>query len=256
MKWFVPLLIGLGIAFHSAARADDSTERLAKHELQVFRLSGAFKSNTSLGPGGWGVNEQNEADKRDLVNNQNAVTLFDSGKFRWGRNRLELNDKGCFWNKTKLEFDEEQRPKLPDRQVRLISSHAVVRPLGNLIRLKIDSDSPFQYFERQPDGLFALKETTLPVGMDVEIRAIPRPEGGYRITYLELELRSVGSRESIDGVSLPVGRPLMREWEYVTRFNVSPHQGYGVLIRPQGTTGAMLIRVAISEAAQSDSPNQ
>lgn len=247
MKCLIMLALTLCMLRPFTAWAENVKTRPIEHELQVIRLSGAFKSKTSLSPGIWGKADENKSDKRDLANNQDVVTLFDVGRFSWGRDRLELNEKGCFWNSHKLDLSEGNRPKLPEDKVRLISSHSVVRPLEKLIRLKIDSDSPFQYMERQSDGLFALKETTLPVGMDVEIRAEQRGESGFRVTYLELELRSVGKREPIDGVALPVGRPKLKEWEYVLRFNAVPQRGYGVLIRPQGTSGAMLVRVALQE---------
>lgn len=252
MKRFVALVFGLCILWPSVTRAEDSKKPPIEHELQVFRLSGTFKIKTTLSPWIWGEGDGRKSDKRDLVNNQDVVTLFDEGKFSWGRDHLELHDNGCFWNSRKLNFNEGNRPQLPEDKLRLISYHSLVRPLETLIRLKIASDSPFQYMERQSDGLFALKETSLPVGMDVEIRAEQRDEGGLRVAYLELELRSVGSREPIDGVTLPIGKPKMKEWEYVLRFNVMPQRGYGVLIRPQGTTGAMLIRVALNEHTSTD----
>lgn len=218
------------------------TQPMLSYELQVFRLDGAFRTKTSLSPKIW------EADKEILSKIEGSVTLFDQGEFEWGKDQLKLAHKGCFWNGKKLTFEEGIRAQLPDGKVKMIYSPTVQKPAGELVRLKIESDTPFQYMERQDDGSFELKEVNLPVGMNLEVRTKQNRAGGIRVDYLEIELRSIGSREQVPGVSLPIGKPKLREWEYNFGFNPSPRKGYGILVRPEGTTGAMLIRLAVTES--------
>lgn len=242
MKWqlFIPALLS-GLLFASSVTAADESDRLVRYELQVFRLDGAFRTKTSLSP------EILNADADSLKKIQAAVTLFNNGQFNWGNEELKLNNKGCFWNGKKLTFEEGYREPLPAGKLKMIYSPTVVKPLGQVVRLKIESDTPFQYMERQPNGSFELKKLTLPVGMNIAVRAEQNPKGGFRIEKLGVELRSIGSRAEIPGVTLPVGKPKLRKWDYQLQFNASPRKGYGILVRPEGTTGAMLIRIAITE---------
>lgn len=224
----------------SSAWAGDSAAKLLEYELQVFRLDGAFRSKTFLSP------DIRRADERLLSALDDSITLFNKGEFIWGSETLRLDGKGCFWNGKKLTFEEGYREKLPDGKAKMIYSPSVIRPVGDLVRLKIESDSPVQYMQPRGDGLFELEKTTLPVGMDLEVKAIKNEKGGFRIEYFEVELRSVGSRETVPGIGLAVGKPRLKNWKYTLKFNVQPRKGYGILVRPEGTTGAMLIRLAVS----------
>lgn len=243
MKWRqLGLALLLGQLCLSLARAADDSDRPVQYELQVFRLDGAFRTKTSLSPEIW------NADEAALKKIQGSVTLFKEGQFNWSNEELKLNHNGCFWNGKKLTFEEGYREPLPDGKLKMIYSPSVVKPLGKLVSLKIESDTPFQYMQQQEGGTFELKELTLPVGMNLEVRAQQHPRRGFRIENLKIELRSIGSREELPGVALPVGKPNLRVWQYQLQFNASPRKGYGILVRPEGTTGAMLIRIAISES--------
>lgn len=239
-RWFplTLLLLPLGPPNSEQMPAD----REVRYELQVFRLDGAFRSSTSLSPGIF------KGDELPSQKTRGAVTLFNQGQFDWSNaQQLKLGSKGCFWNGRKLTFEEGHRAKLPDGKLRMIYSPTVNRRLGEIVRLKIESDTPFQYMEKQSDGSFQLRKMTLPVGLDLEVRARDNADAGYQIDHFQVELRSIGSREQIAGVALPVGKPKLRKWNYDLQFHVSPRKGYGILIRPDGATGAMLIRVAVSE---------
>lgn len=239
-QWWLALLLGQMCL--TLVKAADESDRPVQYELQVFRLDGSFQSKTSLSPEIW------KADEAALKKIQASVTLFNDGQFKWGNEELKLNHNGCFWNGKKLTFEEGYREQLPEGKLKMIYSPAVVKPLGKRVRLKIESDTPFQYMRRQDNGSFELKELTLPVGMNLEVRAQQHPKSGFRIENLSIELRSIGSRAELPGVALPVGKPNLRVWQYQLQFNASPRKGYGILVRPEGTTGAMLIRIAISES--------
>ncbi len=226
-----------GLATPNSATADE-----LHYELQVFRLDGAFRTETSLAP------EIIKDDRAQLDKIKYAVTLFNAGSFHWESDELQLNHRGCFWNGKKLTFEEGYREPLPVEKLTMIYSPAVTMKAGKTVRLKIESDAPVQYMQRKANGDFKLLEQTMPVGMDLEVQAVRRATEGFRIEHLEIELRSVGSREKIPNVNLPIGKPNVREWKYTFGFNVEPRKGYGILVRPEGTAGAMLIRIAVSDA--------
>lgn len=128
----------------------------------------------------------------------------------------------------------------------MIYSPTAIKPLAKLVRLKIASDTPFQYMERQSDTTFDLKELTKPDGMNLEVRAEQNPKGGFLIEKFQVELRSIGSRSQIPRVALPVGKHELKKRNDQLQFNASLRKGYGILVQPEGTTGAMGFRIALT----------
>ncbi len=158
------ILLFLGIL---PARAE---EKKIRYRLQVFHIRVNLHNKTSLSENIWaGSKEAWEKTKKN-------VTLFDSGQFRLRRDRLEINDKGCSWNKTKLTFDEGYKQKLPSDKIKLIYSPNILKKNKETARMKIEAKQPFQYFEKKENNLFELKEMHLPVGMDIHMRSEAKDE--------------------------------------------------------------------------------
>lgn len=233
------LAIALGTAWAScAAQAED--EHTVTYEFQVFRLSGEFRSQTSLDQGVWkGSDEQ-------LQELGRAVTLFDEGEFRWRNGQLKISEQGCYWNDLRVTFEKGQEVDFPE-QIKLIHSPTIRKEVGKRIRLTIDSKTPLQFMRRRDDGLFELKETALPVGLDIWARATDEGGGALRLDDLDIKLRTVVKRERLEGVSLRVGKPVLRELDYHLEFVARERVGYGVLLRPKGSLGAMVVRIAVSD---------
>jgi hypothetical protein len=212
-----------------------------RYRCQVYRLSEGFDASTSLQQDIW------EGDKAQWQKMNGAVTLFDQGCFTWGQDRLDVNDQSWSWNEQALTFAQGTKAALPGHKIKMVYAPNLLKREGELIRLKVESKQPFQYLKRREDNLFELAEMSLPVGMDLKIKAYNKPNDMILVSYLEIELRMVGRREVVPGVNLPIGRPLLQECEYVLRLAMREGRSYGIMLRPADITGAIVIRLEVDD---------
>jgi len=229
----MPLLLGI-----LPARAD---EMKVRYRLQVFHIRTNFYNKTSLSETIWA------SGKESLEQSKKNVTLFDDGLFRLRRDRLEINDKGCFWNKTKLTFDEGYKQKLSSDKIKLIYSPNILKKNKESACMKIEAKQPFQYFEKKENNLFELKEMHLPVGMDIHMRSEVKDKDTFLISDFKVILRFVNQREKIRGVNLPIGKPIFQTQEFPMKLRVKKNKNYGILIRPDDGDGVILIRLKLDD---------
>lgn len=237
LLWFY----GLSFVWLPASADAGKISRHVRYECQIFRIAGDFRSDTSLDKGIWA------GDKKAWEKIRKSVTLFDTGTFRLGSDKLEINRKGCHWNGQKLTFEEGYKKKLPEDKIKMIHSPNLLRKTGELVKMDIESRQPFPYFVKREDGLFELKEIRLPVGLVVEIRAEDKGRDVFLISDLKLQLRWVSKREPIPGVNLPIGRPILQEQDYWLRLFIRESKNYGILLRPEGSSGAIIIRMEVDD---------
>ncbi len=212
-----------------------------RYAFQVFQLNGSFSDKTSLENKIW--SDSTAAWERI----ENDVTLFDKGEFRNGKDRLVMEPKGCFWNDRELTFEEGHQAALPEKKIKMIFSPNLIRKERELVRLKIASTLPYQFMKAREDGLFEVDEIMLPTGLDIEIKAHQDKEDSYEITYLELDLRSVNRRETLRGIALPIGKPILDEVEYRLKLTVREYRSYGILLRPKGSDSLIIIRFEVDD---------
>ena len=208
---------------------------------QVFKLSGDFESETSLSKQIW------RGSPKTWKHIKDEVTLFDKGQFKLGKDTLRIDRQGCHWNDTKLTFEEGHKASLPEEKLSMIFSPDILRKQGQTARLKVKSSQPFEYMTRTKGGLYALKETALPVGMVLEFNAKREGDKHFLISHLEVDLRTVSGRENVKGTKLPVGLPKVDERTYKLKIHVREHKNYGILIQPKGSHGAIIIRMEIED---------
>lgn len=241
LRFIIGFVILLSVAGPRTTWSRDREGDLVRYQIQVFRLAGGFQSKTSLADDIW------RGSKDAWHKLRREVRLFDKGEFQLGDDKLEINHRGCFWNGMKLTFEEGYKAKLPPEKIKMIYSPNILKKTHELARMKIESKQPFQYLQRREDGLFELKEARLPVGMDIEIKAEDKGDDVFLISYLEIDLRTVGRRERVPGVNLAIGYPILREWEYKMKLFVEEGRNYGILLRPKGTSGAIVIRMEVED---------
>lgn len=215
------------------------SERI-RYRMQVFRITGGFRRDLSLNKPIW----KGRAEDWDKI--KESVQLFDQGKFCLGKNKLEINHKGCFWNRERLTFASGHKKGLAVEQIKMIYSPNIMRKAKQPVRMKISSEQPFQYLDQREDGLFALKEMHLPVGLDIEITAEDKGNDVFLISAMNLILRTVTEREKVPGVNLPIGRPILHTSEYALKLFIQESRSYGILLRPPGS-GAIIIRIELDD---------
>ena len=229
------------LAFCAALAEGDEKNRI-QVVCQIFRLAGNIPSKTSVDEPIWTTDEAPEKLK-------NKVVVFSRGWFKLGKDKLEFRDGGCFWNKKEIPLGGPEKIEWPDELIRTVYSPVVLEMEEHSGReFRIESTQPIQYFERRPDGLFELKETELDTGLHFNItEAVEEEDKGYiRLTDIEMMMRTVVRRERIEGVNLPVGRPILSEEQYTFYFRVRPGKDYGILISPEQGQGGLLLRLRAS----------
>ncbi|HUW20794.1 MAG TPA: hypothetical protein VMW16_15960 [Sedimentisphaerales bacterium] len=219
-------------------------------QCQIFRLEGNLPSKTFVDEPIWTTDET----PKEL---KNKVIVFSRGWFKLGKDRLEFKEGRCFLNKTELPLAGPEKVKLPEQLIRMIYRPVVIEMAEHSGgEISIEPTQPIQYFEKRADGLYELKEMELQTGLYVKItEAVEEEDKGYiRLTDIIMTIRLVGSRERIEGVNLPVGRPILSEEEYVFYFRVRPGKDYGILITPERGQGGLLIRLRASSTSSGTLP--
>ena len=104
------------------------------------------------------------------------------------------------------------------------------------------------------DGLFELEEIKLPTGLDIEIKTRKAGEDLYEVSYLKLDLRSVNRSESTKRTSLPIGKPILSESEYVLKLQIQEFRSYGIVFQPKGSDPLIIIRFEVDDVWVTDHP--
>jgi hypothetical protein len=225
-----------------AALAEGREKNRIQVEFQIFRLAGNVSSKTSVDEQIWTTGEAPKKLK-------NRVIVFSRGWFELGKKRLEFKNGGCFFDEKELPLAGPEKIELPEDLVRMIHQPVVIEmdehEGGDV---NIESTQPIQYFEKRADGLFVLKEMELRTGLHFNITQAVEEEdkGTIRLTDIEMTMRSVSSREKVEGVNLPVGKPILSEEQYTFYFRVRPGKDYGILISPEQGEGGLLLRLRAS----------
>jgi hypothetical protein len=215
-------------------------EHKVRYRMQIFRISGSFSSDLSLKESIW------KGSQDDWERIKHSVQLFDQGTFQLGKDKLEINHKGCYWNRKRLSFGSNELNRLPMDKIKMIASPNIVRKSKQTTRMKISAEQPFQFLTRREDGLFELNEIPLPVGLDVEICTENKSGDFFLVSPMELILRTVTEREHISGVNLPIGRPLLHTSKYTLHMYLDEDKSYGILLRLPGS-GVIVIRLELDD---------
>ncbi len=118
---------------------------------------------------------------------------------------------------------------------------------GQRFEMFIGSELPIQYFEKRPDGLFELKELKEWTGIKLGATVEPSGEKEAMIRDFGLQVRVVGARVPLEGVTLDVGPPMVSAHELSTTVKV-PLDRYTGIIFGTEEQGFLLLKVKVSAA--------
>lgn len=222
-----------------------SGEETIAIQCQIFRVMGTLSGDTSLDGDIWAGGEAAGAKLTK------ALTLFTHGHFRLGEDVLEITKNGWFWNGACLDFGRAEEMGMPENQIQVIASPAILIESSESATIFISSNQKLEYFEKREDGLFELKHIQGPTGLKIEIRAESEGQNKIRIKYLTFSLRSVEEREPIPNVTLPVGRPILESREFKVDIEVTPGKDYGFILHPGQGQGVLIIRLRLDLITES-----
>lgn len=216
-------------------------------KCQIFRVMTNISGDTTLQEDIWA---DEDSPKVEL---KKAMSFLTAAKLTLGDNNFEVNDKGWFWNGKVIDFGPSEESSLPEDQIKIISSTNMMTNSGEMATIEISSKQKIQYFEKQEDGLFKLKEFEEPTQLRIESKAEKIDEKMIRISDLKFSLRLIKDREPIEGVNLPVGRPIIQSRDYTMNFKVVPGKDYGIIFHPGDGQGVLIIRLQANYVTESSS---
>lgn len=226
------------LALTLAAPAEEQAR--FKLRCQVFRIASQSPQDVQLSEQIW----SGKADVWEKI--KTSITLFTKATFKFGSDVLGINDRTVTWNKEKLNFDGKDKARcVTDGLIKLIYSTEVELQKGKTGSVFIAAKQPFEYFERREDGLFELKEIELPAGLDLEVKPREQDDKTILLSNVTVRLRAVTERETIAGVKLPVGRPVLQTEEFKLSLKVREKGCYWIQVKPQNGDGSMLISLEV-----------
>ena len=207
-------------------------------EFDVYRVSGnASLESVQLG--------QVEVSTSESDVQPRSVVCFDKAKLKAAG--VELAASGEKWT-----WDGIVKPP-ENKRIQTLSSPRVVVACGNAFEIQIVSRPEIEYFEKRPDGLFELKKLSEETGLRISPRVIRTESDRIRLENLAIRLRSIESREPIEGLGLDVGRPIIKAFEATMTVQVEPKKYYGILLGTEGY-GFLLVRLRVSPVGEGTSP--
>ena len=204
---------------------------------QIFRIKGDVQSKMSEDKDLWIDDLPKEL--------KGMVKIFSKGSFDFGKDELEFKKGNCYWNDKKMPIAASMKPKRLNSKITMMFSPEILLFEHSSENFKVEATQPIQYFSKRPDGLFELKEMELSTGLDIKITKAVEDEkkDDIRLSDFKMTIRSVEKRETIEGVNLSVGKPVLGEQKYVFSLRLDPGEDYGILIKPKSGLGALLLRL-------------
>jgi hypothetical protein len=214
----------------SPAVATSPTADQVLLEFDVYRVSGnASLESAQLGQVEVTISESDVQPR--------SVVFFDKAKLTAAGVELVANNERWTWNGI-------VRPP-ENKRIQALSSPRVVVACGNTFEIQIVSQPEIEYFEKRSDGLFELKKLSEETGLRISPRVVKTESDRIRLENLAIRLRSIEAREPIEGLSLDVGRPIIRAFEATMTVEVEPKRYYGILLGTEGY-GFLLVRLRVS----------
>lgn len=95
------------------------------------------------------------------------------------------------------------------RDVKILAEPVLRVTPGRVAAVKAKSPRKVQYFQRTKNGLFVLKEERVETGISITATVQDAANGSVRLKPLSVSVTAIKGREPIEGVSLPVGKPVL-----------------------------------------------
>ncbi len=145
--------------------------------------------------------------------------------------KLELSVHSERWTLDKDGLSRAETDEKTVDSVQEVSSPAILLPLGESAEIHIGEQGA-QYFEREEDGVYALRTVDGFVGYTFEC-TLSRSAAMEGTLSMEISstLRETGDREPVPGLSLDVGKPTIRETKFETNIELKPNDWLGSVSR-------------------------
>lgn len=228
------MLFFLMLFFLTHSNAGESKIRV---RFQIFVIQGSVLAETELTEDFDDVWDGHDSEWDTIKEN---VEIVNRATFSFGSHKLRIREDGCYWDGRKIPFEQEKAFPFDNPNIRQVYSPSVDLIENATTHIKISADQKLQYFEAEPAGGYSLKSLESPTGLDIKLRTRERRD---RIYFDEMwtEVRFLKHREPIEGVALPVGKPVIDKRVYEIELSLRENKIYGVLLSLENNQGFVLI---------------
>lgn len=185
---------------------------------------------------------------------QGSTLFFKEGEIDFGNIRLEISETGLQQKFLPSSAFSEQKYKLEN-----LSSPRVLSHIGQTAELRIAKTEAFQYMEPLPNaGEFRLQTVTLESGIMLEQKVDVEGGGGvfwFKLNPLKLHISWVVGRESIPGVQLEVGKPLVKKIQTEISAEIFPGHYNTILWQSEETALLIMLRLLPKDVTEEESKN-
>lgn len=131
--------------------------------------------------------------------------------------------------------------------VKVLASPVLAVKPDHLGTVNVKSPQKLQYFRPLKKGVFALEAEDVTTGITIQSAVQDAGEGKIRLKPLSVSVTAVKGRESLEGVELPVGKPILTTTSINTSVVSDPGKSSVISIdSPRG--GRVLISVKVTRA--------
>ncbi len=220
-----------------AAASPATNQEQVLIDFDVYRILGNLSGETSVTTGLPASIAREQGSVKD------PFVLFNLAKLTVAGIEFRADETAWTW-------DGKDRPP-SGKRVEMISSPRVVVLLNHSFEISIGSQQPVEYFEKRPDGLFELKRGNEQTGLSISANVAQGESGKLLLRDLTIRLQSIEKREPIEGVSLDVGRPIVKTQESVATVAVKQGASWGIVLGTEGY-GWLLLRLRVQVVCPSE----
>lgn len=225
-----------------ASAAD--TNSAYRVEVHVFRILPAIDER-------WGDRKFGGSNALALSDHGVAVPVPEPGQ-RIGSvfgSEIELFVHHEVWKLDKDGLTRKGGNEYSQSRIQAVSSPAIILPLGERAEIRMGQEEA-QYFEREVDGVYALRTVDEFVGytFDCTLTRSAVMEGALSMK-ISSTLRETGDREPVPGLTLDVGKPTIRETKFETNIQLKPNDWLGSVSRSDD--GSLLLTLVTARESGS-----
>ena len=159
------------------------------------------------------------------------------GKLVFRNVELSLKQPDWSWSGTKEPLDILDIDVLATPMLLILS--------GESASVSVTDETPIEYFEKLPDGNYALKKSRQQVGVLMTVLPTILRNGSIKLDVFEINITGVGERMPLKGVTLDVGAPLISTHSISAEAQINADRDY-VILSEIGEESSLLYRIRAS----------
>lgn len=228
--------------FLSALFASEEKEHVML-EFMLIRGTSSLTGDTTL-------EEDFVTDSRTLDEpTKKSITFFTNAKFKAGNGSLTASRNQWTWNCRNLPFRTDDNKDMFQNSLKLIGSPRILTLNNQKASFSISSVQKIEYFDKETSDTYKLRIMDDPTMFEFEMTPEITKGNFIMLRNAKISLSSIEKREQIEGLSLQVGKPIMKKRNFEFNLKLSVNKEYGFLLFPGEGQGFLICRIKANPAS-------